>query len=97
VSANRPNDNRVGSVGLPFPGIEIAFEPDGEILVRGDNVMRGYYNQPEATAAVMRGEWFATGDVGRMDERGRLYITDRKRIYSNCRTANTSRRNSSKV
>lgn len=79
VSANRPEDNRVGSVGQPFPGIEIKFEPDGEILVRGRNVMRGYYNQPEATAAVMRDGWFATGDVGRMDERGRLYITDRKK------------------
>jgi len=79
VSANRPNDNRVGSVGLPFPGIEIAFEPDGEILVRGRNVMRGYYNQPEETHAVMRDGWFRTGDVGHMDERWRLYITDRKK------------------
>jgi len=79
VSANRPYDNCVGSVGQPFPGIEISFEPDGEILVRGENVMLGYYNQPEATAAVMRDDWFKTGDVGRVDGQGRLFITDRKK------------------
>jgi long-chain acyl-CoA synthetase len=79
VSANRPDDNRVGSVGLPFPGIDVRLATDGEILVRGPNVMRGYYNHPEATAAVMQDGWFQTGDVGRMDERGHLYITDRKK------------------
>src|SRR5678815_4686132 len=67
VSANRPEDNRVGSVGLPFPGIEVAIAPDGEILLRGPNVMRGYYGQPEATAAVLQDDWFSTGDVGHVD------------------------------
>jgi long-chain acyl-CoA synthetase len=79
VSANRPEDNRVGSVGQPFPGIDVRLAEDGEILVRGPNVMRGYYNHPEATREVLRDGWFATGDVGRMDERGHLYITDRKK------------------
>jgi long-chain acyl-CoA synthetase len=79
VSANRPDNNQVGSVGLPFEGIELAIAEDGEILVRGPNVMRGYYGQPEATAAVLKDGWFATGDVGHMDKAGRLYITDRKK------------------
>ena len=79
ISANRPDDNRVGSVGLPFPGIDIKIANDGEILVRGDNVMQGYYNHLDATAAVMTDGWFHTGDVGRMDEDGHLYITDRKK------------------
>jgi len=79
VSANRPDNNQVGSVGLPFEGIELKIAEDGEILVRGPNVMRGYYGQPEATAAVLKDGWFATGDVGQMDKAGRLYITDRKK------------------
>ncbi|HEX8145409.1 MAG TPA: long-chain fatty acid--CoA ligase [Pyrinomonadaceae bacterium] len=79
VSANRPDDNRVGSVGLPFPGVDVRLAADSEIQVRGPNVMRGYYNHPEATEAVIQGGWFATGDVGHMDERGHLYITDRKK------------------
>lgn len=80
VSANRPEDNRVGSVGLPFPGVDVKVDADGEILVRGPNVMSGYYNHPSETAAVFTEDgWFKTGDVGRMDERGHLYITDRKK------------------
>lgn len=80
VSANRPDDNRVGSVGPPFPGIELKTDDEGEILVRGPNVMKGYYNHPEETAAVFTEDgWFRTGDVGRLDEDGRLYITDRKK------------------
>jgi len=79
VSANRPGNNRVGSVGTPFAGIKLAIADDGEILIRGANVMRGYYGHPEETAAVMNGDWFATGDVGHLDESGRLFITDRKK------------------
>ncbi len=80
VSANRPENNRVGTVGPPFPGIEVKTDDEGEFLVRGPNIMRGYYNQPEETAAVFTDDgWFKTGDVGRLDEAGRLSITDRKK------------------
>jgi long-chain acyl-CoA synthetase len=79
VCANRPGNNQVGSVGIPFEGIELKIAEDGEILIRGANVMRGYYGQPEATAAVLKDGWFYTGDVGHMDKEGRLYITDRKK------------------
>ena len=79
VSANRPENNQVGSVGLPFEGIELNIAEDGEILLRGPNVMRGYYGHPEETASVLQDEWFATGDVGHVDKEGHLYITDRKK------------------
>ena len=79
VAANRPDDSRVGSVGKAFPGIEVEIAADGEIMLRGPNIMRGYYGHEEATAAVMHDGWFGTGDVGRLDEAGHLFITDRKK------------------
>ena len=79
VSANRPDNNQVGSVGMPFEGIEVSIAADGEILLRGPNVMRGYYGHPEESASVLEGGWFATGDVGHVDKQGHLYITDRKK------------------
>ena len=79
VCANRPEDNCVGSIGRPFKGIEVKAAADGELLVRGANVMRGYYGHPEATLAVMHDEWFATGDVGHIDKDGHIFITDRKK------------------
>ena len=79
VTANRPESNRVGSVGTPFKGIELKIADDGEILIRGENVMRGYYGHPEETGAVLHDGWFKSGDVGHLDEEGRLYITDRKK------------------
>lgn len=80
TAANRPDNNRVGSVGSPFPGVEIRIAGDGEILVRGKSNMCGYYGHPAETAKVFDEDgWFYTGDVGRLDEEGRLYITDRKK------------------
>jgi long-chain acyl-CoA synthetase len=79
VCANRPEDNCVGSIGKPFAGIEVSIAEDGEMLVRGPNVMRGYYGHDDATQAVMRDDWFATGDVGYIDDHGHIWLTDRKK------------------
>jgi long-chain acyl-CoA synthetase len=77
--ANRPEDNKVGSIGTPFDGIEMKIaEKDGEVLIRGKNVMRGYYNNPAESAKVLDADGFYhTGDVGYIDLDGHFYITDR--------------------
>ncbi len=81
VSANRPDNHRVGSIGIPLKDIEVKIAPeDGEILVRGKNVMRGYFNKPELTEEVLTGDgWYKTGDVGEIRDDGHIYITDRKK------------------
>ena len=78
-----------GSIGLPIPSTDITIRDDegkelplgavGEICVAGPQVMRGYWNRPDETAQVMIGEWLRTGDIGRMDEKGFVYIQDRKK------------------
>ena len=79
LTVNPPKALRAGSVGVAVRDVEIRIAPDGEILARGKNVMLGYYNKPEATAEVLRDGWFHTGDIGRVDERGYISITDRKK------------------
>jgi long-chain acyl-CoA synthetase len=77
---NRPTRFKFGSVGQALDNVEIKIAPDGEILIRGANVARGYLKQPEATAAVFEASgWFHSGDIGRVDEDGFLFITDRKK------------------
>lgn len=71
---------RIGSVGRVLPNVEVKFAEDGELLVRGPSVFRGYWQKPEATAASFDSEnWFFTGDIGRLDDDGFLFITDRKK------------------
>ena len=80
ISMNRPDDYKFGTVGKPISGVEVKMADDGEILVRGQNVMAGYWNDPVATGEVIDREgWLHTGDVGMFDDEGFLVITDRKK------------------
>jgi len=80
ISCNRPRAGlKMDTVGPPLDNVEVRIAEDGEILVRGELVMHGYWRNPEETARVLKDGWLHTGDVGEIDEKGRIKITDRKK------------------
>ncbi|WP_340588255.1 long-chain fatty acid--CoA ligase [Erythrobacter alti] len=80
VSCNRPRAGlKMDTVGPPLRGVEVKIAEDGEILVRGELVMKGYWQRPDDTERTLEGGWLHTGDVGHLDEKGRIKITDRKK------------------
>lgn len=79
IALNTPNANRMGSVGVPLPNVECRIAQDGELLVRGPSIFEGYWKNHGDAEAIDPEGWFHTGDIGRIDDRGFLYITDRKK------------------
>jgi long-chain acyl-CoA synthetase len=79
VAVNRIERNKYGTVGFPMRDVQVKIAEDGEILVKGDIVMKGYYNQPKETAEAIIDGWFHTGDIGEIDSEGYVKITDRKK------------------
>jgi long-chain acyl-CoA synthetase len=81
IAVNPPKGLKIDAVGPPLQGVEVRIAEDGEVLVRGPNVMKGYWRDPETTQRTIRDGWLHTGDVGEIDADGFLRITDRKRDF----------------
>ncbi len=79
IAVNSPRARKLGTVGRPLSNVEIRIAEDGELLVRGPSVFKGYWNMPEESAAAFDGDWFKTGDIANLDAEGFLSITDRKK------------------
>jgi long-chain acyl-CoA synthetase len=79
IAVNTPVNHRIGTVGKILPNLEIRIAEDGEILVRGPSVFKGYWNRPEETQNAFQDGWFKTGDIGNIDADGYLSVTDRKK------------------
>ncbi|MEG9431925.1 AMP-dependent synthetase/ligase [Terriglobus sp. ADX1] len=79
IAVNLPGRNKLGTIGPKLNNIDVRFAEDGELEVRGPSIFQGYWQKPEQTADVMDGEWFKTGDIGKIDSEGFLSITDRKK------------------
>jgi len=79
IAVNTPAEHRIGSVGKPLCNVQVRIAEDGEILVKGPSVFQGYWHKPLETDMAFVDGWFRTGDIGRLDEDGYLYVTDRKK------------------
>jgi long-chain acyl-CoA synthetase len=79
IAFNNPFDTKEGTVGKPIVGVDVKIAPDGEVLVRGENVTSGYYHAPAETVSALAGGWFHTGDLGSFDDAGNLIIRGRKK------------------
>jgi long-chain acyl-CoA synthetase len=79
ATVNRPDRNKIGTVGMPLPGVAVKIADDGEILIKGPNVFTGYWHNDRATAEMMDGAWIRTGDLGSLDHEGFLRVTGRKK------------------
>ena len=79
IAVNTPRSHKLGTVGKPLPNVEVRIASDGEVLVRGPSIFKGYWNRPDETRAAFVDGWFKTGDIGQLDADGFLSITDRKK------------------
>ena len=79
IAVNTPAHHKIGTVGLPLSNVEVKIASDGEVLVRGPSIFKGYWNRAQDTEAAFIDGWFKTGDIGHLDADGYLSITDRKK------------------